>query len=904
MLQDGSCLQVNQMAGGWATREIDDWVYYRQQHVGGCCAPSRFKPTGYVFEDDGSTVQTTGDLMVRVADAPLVQTVLVDGWYLQAFTDDRAVNLTLLPTVNFADKQSIVYGAAFDRAMIITYQFLNATHQWIGNQTSGLIRNTDTVPDITLPKYTRSIASYSILWITGYSNVFCIHIRRPLRGSSSGNLDQDMLISNINSSVSGTGQLYCSTVDILCNGISFKLSISTSYPLSLPSAFTPSIIVCICYAWCRSRKQKYLMSRFVNKQDHLFSVKLGICSLLKRLCLMHELFLSFFLYAVYFYPLFLCYHASYRSHIATVLDLPSFVITYAREIPFLVMNALAIIPTLLANGIVLAYFLMRAVKYHPCDRCRIEFLQVDGIEEDYVKLLFTQREFRIVASYEFIDHKHHIRYLFTEGRQNGIPINKARQVFLKRYPLTTYLRLLYRLFGMNAYVRIPYPVKISLTLLIYCLGQLIPVLTTEMLGVGGVVPTFICQWTPYFAQFQYTPNPTRFAVKTWMLMQIAAYISTFGAGIFAMVYSLGILRRVTKDIINIRRGDYNIFKGKKNNTLDLDDSIRFLGVCLGFGFTGTLYFMIEIALFGTGIAMLVQLDKLRDYVFRLSGYGVFFASFFVAWIFQLVQKRITRIVFIKKGTRFSLQNRSPLLHYWYFMMLTSMTRALTSYILRTLKLIVRYPLFSLRVDRNAETWSVRRGDGGFVGYMGMLLAENEYNNPIMLVFIECILHHLPPPLSNTTNPDTPCRKHSALSDSERNEIGPVCETSPAVATAIASPVRQVTTKSVYWRQVRARNRWFLAYTLINNPMLQKSLYEAIFGQNLSVTMTIKSSIPSTKNILSNIWLGRIEEAHTRDFNLHKLKKRVFVTLISVASIVYYTSFCNSRHGKIGFILKV
>jgi hypothetical protein len=46
------------------------------------------------------------------------------------------------------------------------------------------------------------------------------------------------------------------------------------------------------------------------------------------------------------------------------------------------------------------------------------------------------------------------------------------------------------------------------------------------------------------------------------------------------------------------------------------------------------------------------------------------------------------------------------------MMLTAMTRALTSYIFRTLKLILRYPLFSVRVDRNAETWSVRRGDGG------------------------------------------------------------------------------------------------------------------------------------------------------------------------------------------------
>lgn len=54
------------------------------------------------------------------------------------------------------------------------------------------------------------------------------------------------------------------------------------------------------------------------------------------------------------------------------------------------------------------------------------------------------------------------------------------------------------------------------------------------------------------------------------------------------------------------------------------------------------------------------------------------------------------------------------------MMLTSMTRALTSYIIRTLKLALRYPIFSLRVDRNAETWSVRRGDGGFVGYCGMV----------------------------------------------------------------------------------------------------------------------------------------------------------------------------------------
>lgn len=147
-------------------------------------------------------------------------------------------------------------------------------------------------------------------------------------------------------------------------------------------------------------------------------------------------------------------------------------------------------------------------------------------------------------------------------------------------------------------------------------------------------------------------------------------------------------------------------------SIDLDDSIRFLGVLIGFGFTGTLYFMIEISLIGAFITATIQLDRIRDIVFRHVGYGVFFASFFIAIIVQMIQKRITNLVFVENRTRFSIQHRAPFLHYWYFMMLTSMTRALTSYILRTLKLVFRYPLFSVRVDRNAETWSVRRGDGG------------------------------------------------------------------------------------------------------------------------------------------------------------------------------------------------
>lgn len=130
--------------------------------------------------------------------------------------------------------------------------------------------------------------------------------------------------------------------------------------------------------------------------------------------------------------------------------------------------------------------------------------------------------------------------------------------------------------------------------------------------------------------------------------------------------------------------------------------------------------MVEISLIGTFITMLIQMDRLREALFHRVGYGVFFASFFIAFIVQLLQKIITNLIFVESRTRFSIQHRAPFLHYWYFMMLTSMTRALTSYIIRTLKLILRYPLFSVRVDRNAETWSVRRGDGGIVDLIMIL----------------------------------------------------------------------------------------------------------------------------------------------------------------------------------------
>lgn len=59
--------------------------------VGGCCAPNRYKETGFLFQDDGSTYSETGKKMVAISNRPMVQNITITGWYMKKFVDDHAM---------------------------------------------------------------------------------------------------------------------------------------------------------------------------------------------------------------------------------------------------------------------------------------------------------------------------------------------------------------------------------------------------------------------------------------------------------------------------------------------------------------------------------------------------------------------------------------------------------------------------------------------------------------------------------------------------------------------------------------------------------------------------------------------------------------------------------------------
>ncbi|KAG0762358.1 hypothetical protein G6F29_000647 [Rhizopus arrhizus] len=659
--------------------------------VGGCCAPTRHKTTGFLYQDDGSTYKETGNKIVAITDRPLVQNITISGWYMKNFVDDGAVNLTIIPTINHPDKQSILYEiVAFDRAMLITYQFYDSQNQFIGNHSSGIMRNTVNIQDITLPKYTRRI---TVAMYSSRADPMCFSY------IYSGLYVHGPFTTLVNVCAKMTTLLqYISLANFLLIPIVFAIMAHVSaYSFPPPSRFlcrAPSNKVHMCII--------VMLGSFISNQawNMLNSQSTMFHDWLPRAVKIIELFLSFLLYAVYFYPLFLCYHASYRSRVANIagayttltlfglrvsVDLPVYTITYARSQGFLIINLIATIPTIAAFFAVALYFTVRSARNHDSFSGQLwEFLTVDiwkfNINSIDVPDLLKQS----------------IRYIS----------------------------------GLNEFVRIPFAIKASLILLLYCLAQLIPLLLTRMLGTGGVVPTHICLWSPYLVQFHYNKDPLEFAIRTFYFMRIVVYLATLGGGGFCMIFSLGILRRFTKDILRIRKGDYSLVKGKRHN------------------------------------------------------------------------------------------------------------RALTSYFLRTLKSILRYPMYSLRVDRNAETWSVRNGDAGFTAYCGMLLTDHEYNNPVVVVFVECILDCIEysTEISQYHSQGKPCRYHyktynKALKglESERNEentvgIGKDILISSKDDCSIIKMDPEIKREKTLSSK-RARNRWFLAYTLVNNPQVSQYIFK-------------------------------------------------------------------------------
>ncbi|KAL5515951.1 hypothetical protein EMCRGX_G001202 [Ephydatia muelleri] len=145
-----------------------------------------------------------------------------------------------------------------------------------------------------------------------------------------------------------------------------------------------------------------------------------------------------------------------------------------------------------------------------------------------------------------------------------------------------------------------------------------------------------------------------------------------------------------------------------------------------------------------------------------------------------------------------------LYHWWtYVFFIINTFSGLLSSFLRSLCSAVIVLLLLLRMDRNIYIKGLERFDRGYSTYVAFLYLEYVQNHPIMSAFVQI--------LGEGKSNDTPAR------------------------TSQKGPSSIDITKGNCCVSRRARNRWFVAYTLLRNPDLQCLTSNRLNEANLNKT---------------------------------------------------------------------
>ncbi|RUS22606.1 retinol binding protein receptor-domain-containing protein [Endogone sp. FLAS-F59071] len=867
LLLDGDCTLSS---GAWNMRYVDDWIAYPKKHInltygdlgfgfdyGSCCSPNpdkTFRPW-----------QVVSGEKAFIADAPLSQMFEITSTLKKTWIDDGASYLELQVSFN-APPYTQLSEFYTDTGFVVEVTFLDYSKGFLLNYTSGarfvsvkdLTQSNDKIDPIIIPMGTRFVVRqfFNFNFISLYHNH--LYLYRNLLQNVTVYATIGKCFDNINANIhlikeattlyklSNQGEwilYYMSVVNTVVVPLTLFLAIKIfRWKISFPAPIHMN-------ARQPSHKRTVLLSlymsivQFVMRDAWALVLRRNSQSPLAQLFSKPyrsiALFVTFLSYGGMFYPVFICYQLSHRSRFANAMgaytlatligqvlatDLQEYFLLDPPLSTVIVVRLLTQTPVYLAFLVVLGYFLRQSL-VKPTEHSEANFRMISNIEELYVRKLLWRRNFTVQREIPIGIGSKVWRFITLQGWPKD---NNKRNA-------TSWKQWVQFQFGIDPDIRIPFLLLAALVMLEFCLYQV--VLYVILVFSNGNGSDFACAVSPWLSSLNGTLSEDKSAISSINLARndddSLAFANTLysafsytmvaagaGGGIVSMIYATGILRRFTKDIMLLRRGDYQLFKGKKDNTVVLDDAIRFMGNVIGFGFTGTFAVIMELMLIGSLITLVVLIHEIQVKVVNALLYGTALQASVISVLFQIVLKQVTQVVFVQSNSRFRVRPglRDIFNHYSYFISFASFAGGFTSYLFRMIKMIGRFPLFSERVDRNIERWDVRMGDSGYVAYLGMvcisagcfgtasrpsrLLAEHELNNPILVQFVK-ILTQIHDKKRNTSLP----WEHKSLLSRKSYSVD--CEITGSTENLDKD-----------WTRVRARIRWHLLYTLIKNPAVR------------------------------------------------------------------------------------
>lgn len=312
-----------------------------------------------------------------------------------------------------------------------------------------------------------------------------------------------------------------------------------------------------------------------------------------------------------------------------------------------------------------------------------------------------------------------------------------------------------------------------------------------------------------FWGWEYVPDEMEFAKYIRETLYLVYYLliafrgcfitSLSLSAAFSLLMILHMLSSYRTNLLDLYKGDNQHIPHRsiRSNPSLLVGSMRYAGYQVGYIGWGYFIMFLVLLLISCIIAVIITL------IVHMHMYQWLLNILLSAWpvvamtlILNIVQFVVAKFAFLQeRGEFLAINNRRVLFTFTFFMFFYNIFMGIVSCLLRIIKSMIIGTMFLCRLDNSALPRRFQMFDPGFAAYVGMIHVECAHTHPVLVCFLRILL---------ITEKYNQLKKEDGKNPMEFDMIekGPKSNKYRSVGA------------SVSWR---ARTRWFLLYTLYNNP---------------------------------------------------------------------------------------
>ncbi|XP_061171855.1 receptor for retinol uptake stra6-like [Saccostrea echinata] len=230
-------------------------------------------------------------------------------------------------------------------------------------------------------------------------------------------------------------------------------------------------------------------------------------------------------------------------------------------------------------------------------------------------------------------------------------------------------------------------------------------------------------------------------------------------------------------------------KSEKSNASLMVGSVRYAGYQVGYIGWGFFIQFLVLLLVSITIATIITIwDLISDFI--ISWIMALWPVLLTSLVLNFVQLLLSKFLFLQEnGNILAMENRRLFFIFTYFMFFYNVFIGLISCLMRIIKSIILGALFLPRLDHSVLPRKFQQFDPGFDAYCGFMHIESTHTNPVAMVFISIL-------------------QAESLTSLKRKKMNDI--------DAIPMDEKE---EMIQKKRRKARWKWLLAFTLVNNPEL-------------------------------------------------------------------------------------